>query len=83
MNVQELYDDLTRNSGLKLISATSIERFIKSPINFWCEVNAPPEEKDPLDPYRQRLFNQGDAYQNQIIQESYPGTVNVPFLTEN
>ena len=83
MNVQELYDDLTRDSGLKLISATSIERFIRAPINFWCEVNAPPEEQEPLDPYRQRLFRQGNTYQNQIIQESYPGTVHVPFLNED
>ncbi len=83
MNVQELYDDLTRDSGLKLISATSIERFIRAPINFWCEVNAPEEEKDPLDPYRQRLFSQGNAYQNRVIQESYPGTVQVPFRDED
>ncbi|MCH7620814.1 MAG: TM0106 family RecB-like putative nuclease [Chloroflexi bacterium] len=83
MNVQELYDDLTRDAGLKLISATSVERFIRAPINFWCEVNAPTEEKEPLDPYRQRLFSQGNAYQNQVIQESYPGTVQVPFLNED
>ena len=83
MNVRELYDDLTRDSGLKLISATSIERFIRAPINFWCEANAPPEEKQLLDPYRQRLFSQGNAYQNQVIQESYPGMVQVPFLNED
>ncbi len=83
MNVQELYDDLTRDAGLKLISATSIERFIQAPINFWCEVNAPPEEKEPLDPYRQRLFSQGNAYQDQVIQESYPGAVQVPFLNQD
>ena len=83
MNVQELYDDLTRDSGLKLISATSIERFIRAPINFWCEANAPPEEKEPLDTYRQRLFSQGNAYQNQVIQESYPGMVQVPFRDED
>ena len=83
MDVQQLYYDLTRDSGLKLISATSIERFTRAPINFWCEVNAPPEEKEPLDPYRQRLFSQGNTYQNQTIQESYPGTVQVPFLSEN
>ena len=83
MNVQELYDDLTRDAGLKLISATSIERFIQSPINFWCEVNAPPEEKEPLDLYRRRLFSQGIAYQDQVIQESYPGTVQVPFLNQD
>ncbi len=83
MNVQELYDDLTRDAGLKLISATSIERFIQAPINFWCEVNAPPEEKEPLDPYHQRLFSQGNAYQDQVIQESYPGAVQVPFLNQD
>ena len=83
MNVQELYDDLTRDSGLKLISATSIERFTRAPINFWCEVNVPSDEKEPLDPYRQRLFSQGNSYQNQIIQESYPGMVQVPFLNED
>ncbi|MCH7622296.1 MAG: hypothetical protein IH870_10405, partial [Chloroflexi bacterium] len=82
MNVQELYDDLTRDAGLKLISATSIERFIRAPINFWCEVNAPTAEKETLDPYRQRLFSQGNAYQKQIIQESYPGMVQVPYLSE-
>ena len=83
MKVQELYDDLTRDSGLKLISATSIEGFIRAPINFWCEVNAPPVAKEPLDPYRQRLFSRGNAYQHQVIQESYPRMVQVPFLNED
>ena len=64
MKVQELYDSLTSDSGLKLISASSIERFTRAPINFWCQVNAPPEEKEPLDPYQQRLFSQGNTFQN-------------------
>ena len=83
MNVQELYDSLTSDSGLKLISASSIERFTRAPINFWCQVNAPPEEKEPLDPYQQRLFSQGNTFQNQIIQKSYPEAVQVSFLNED
>ena len=82
MNLQQLYDDLTRDLGVPLISATSIERFIRSPINYWCEVNAPPEEKEPLDLYREQLFSQGNAYQKQVLQESYPGAVQIPFLSE-
>lgn len=83
MNVQKLYDDLTRDSGLKLISATSIEGFIRAPINFWCEVYAPAEEKETLDPFHQRLFSQGNAYQDQVLQEFYPGAIQVPFRNED
>lgn len=83
MNVQKLYDDLTRDSGLKLISATSIEGFIRAPINFWCEGYAPAEEKETLDPFHQRLFSQGNAYQDQVLQEFYPGAIQVPFRNED
>ena len=82
MNLQQLYDDFTRDRGVKLISATSIERFMRSPINFWCEVNAPPEEMESLDLYHEQLFRQGNTYQTQVIRESYAGTVQIPFLNE-
>ena len=45
-------------------------------------MNAPPEKKDPLDIYHEGLFKQGNAYQMQVLKESYPGAVQISLFKE-
>lgn len=75
MNIVKTLDDLTKDEGIPLIIATSVERYVISPISFWCDIYAPPDQEDLLDPYVQRLFEVGHDHQSDVINESYTGAV--------
>jgi uncharacterized protein len=83
MEIEKTFSALTQDSGIPLIVATDVERFVFSPITFWCDKHAPKEYKDPLPLYQQRLFDVGHAYQTEVISESYTGAVQKIFHDEN
>ena len=82
MDTGKTFAALTKETGIPLITATSVERFVLSPITFWCDIHAPPQHKDPLDPYLQRLFEVGHDHQSAVIDESYTGAVQKIFYDE-
>ena len=57
MDVAEILVELTRTTGLPPVTATAIERYLVSPISFWCDWHAPEEFKDPISPYQQHVFD--------------------------
>ena len=82
MDTGKAFAALTTETGISLIKATSVEQFVLSPITFWCEIHAPPQHQDPLDPYRQYLFEVGHDHQSAVIDESYFGAVQKLFYDE-
>ena len=84
MEIEKTFSALTEDSDIPLIIATDIEQFVISPITFWCKIHAPEVHKDPPPSlYQQRLFDQGHAYQAEVIGASYTGAVEKRFYDEN
>ena len=82
MDVQQTYNRLTSASTVGLIRAGWVERYVASPISFWCSVHAPDERKDPINDFQQGLFDYGIEHQKIVAERSYPGSVQTLFLTE-
>ena len=82
MVIAKVYDNLTRDSGVGSIRATWVERFVESPISFWCDIHAPEELRDSIDPFLQHLFETGQEHQSSVTEESYPEAVQEIFFTE-
>ena len=82
MDFEQQFKQLTQYGGADSIRAGWVERFVDSPISFWCEIHAPQEEQDSLDPFQQHLFVIGHQHQSEVTDESYHGAVQEIFLTE-
>ena len=82
MEIEQTLSTHTKDSGIPLIVATDVERFVKSPITYWCNIHAPEEHRDPLPPYLKHLFEIGQDYQADVIDESYTGAVQKIFFDE-
>jgi len=75
MDVDGLFRSLTKDAGLPSIRATWVERYIKSPITFWCDIHAPVDMQDVPDPFVTLLIERGLDHQSDVIAESYPDAV--------
>lgn len=82
MDIAKLHEDLTRDSGIGSIRATWVERFVESPISFWCDIHAPEGMQDSIDPFVQHLFQAGQEHQTSVTDQSYPEAVQEIFFTE-
>jgi len=83
MDVNKLHDRMTSNPGISQIKATWIERFVTSPISFWCDLYAPDTARDSLDAYTEHLFTVGQEHQSATVKESYPEAIQQFFTTED
>ena len=82
MDIENRYDAFTADTGIQSIVATAVEQFVFSPISFWCECHASPEQKDSIDPFLQHQFEVGQNHQTDVTHESYTGAVQEIFLDE-
>ena len=82
MDVDGLFRSLTKDAGLPSIRATWFERYIKSPITFWCDIHAPVDMQDAPDPFVTLLIERGLDHQSDVIAESYPDAVDEEFYGE-
>jgi len=82
MEIEQQFNQLTQNGGVDSIKASWIERFLDSPITFWCDVHAPEEMRDTMDLFQEHLFETGQTHQSDVTAESYPGAVQEIFLVE-
>jgi len=82
MDVAGNFRSLTKNAGLPSIRATWVERYIKSPITFWCDIHAPEDMRDGPDPFVTLLIDRGLDHQSGVIAESYPDAVEEDFFGE-
>lgn len=82
MDIEMVFHRLTGDSGPEPIKAGWVERFVVSPLSFWCDIHAPSDSKDPMEPFVQHLFDTGHQHQTEVTEESYPEAVQEIFLTE-
>ena len=82
MDVNTLYRSLISDAGLPSIKATWVERYVKSPISFWCDIHAPAEMQDPPDAFVSLLIDRGMEHQSEVVSNSYPGGVEEVFYGE-
>jgi uncharacterized protein len=82
LDIHATFDALAADTGVPSVQATAVEQYVISPISFWCDLHAPPEERDPIDPYQQRLFEVGREHQGEVVEGSYPGAVRERFVDE-
>ena len=82
MDIEKTINALSQDIGIPLIVATDVERFVLSPITFWCNMHAPEGRQDSLPPYLQHLFTVGHEHQTEVIDESYTGAVQKVFYGE-
>lgn len=83
MDIDQLYASLTLDGGITPIQAGSVERFVQSPISYWCELHAPLDARDSIDLFQQHLFETGYQHQSDVTAESFPEAVQEIVLEED
>ena len=82
MDAETLYTTLTRDSGIAAIQAGAVERYVDSPITFWCDIHAPPDGQDSINLFQQHLFDTGHQHQTEVTGAQFHGAVQEIFHTE-
>ena len=63
MDINAIYGELTTDASEPSIKASWIERFLDSPITFWCDVHAPEEMRDAMELFQEHLFESCQEHQ--------------------
>ena len=82
MNVEAIFHQLTNGARSGAVRAGWVESYLESPITFWCDRHAPANAKDPMNDYQQHLFDAGNAHQDRVNEQFYPGGVQEIFTDE-
>lgn len=82
MENSDIYQRMTEASDLPSVKANWVERYVESPISFWCDLFAPVELADSLDLFQKHLFETGQEHQNDLTETEYPGAIQKIFDTE-
>ena len=82
MDIDEVHNSLLQDVGIPSVKATAVEQYVLSPITFWCDVHAPEDASDLIDPYTQHLFQVGHEYQSEVTTEQYPDAIQEIFVDE-
>lgn len=83
MDVQKTFDQFTEETGPYTVSANQVERYVGSPINFWCDTHAPAEERDDTNLYMQHLEETGKEHRADILKQSYASAASRPYYSES
>jgi len=82
MNVEEIYRQFTVGSRDNAVRAGWVERYLESPITFWCGLFAPEDAKEPMTDFQQHLFDIGNSHQEVVNNRMYPGGIQEVFTNE-
>jgi uncharacterized protein len=82
MNVEEIYLQFTDGASSGAVRAGWVERYLESPITFWCILHAPADAKDPINDQMQYIFDIGNNHQERVNDRLYPGGIQERFATE-
>ena len=82
MNVEEIYRQFTSGSRGNAVRGSWVERYLESPISFWCTLHAPADAKDPMNDKMQHIFDIGNTHQDRVNERLYPGGIQAVFTTE-
>ena len=82
MNVEEIYLQFTDGASSGAVRAGWVERYLESPITFWCSLHAPADAKDPMNDQMQHIFDIDNNHQERVNDRLYPGGIQELFATE-
>jgi len=82
MDVEDIYNQMTSGGRDGAVRAGWVERYLESPITFWCNLHAPVEAKDPMNDQMQHIFEIGNVHQDRVNDRMYPGGIQKTFKTE-
>lgn len=82
MDVEAVFNRLTAQATGATVKSGSVYRYTVSPISLWCDLNALERFKDPIDPFTQYLFDQGQKHEAVVTAGFYPGALREFFSTE-
>ena len=82
MNVEEIYRQFTVGSRDNAVRAGWVERYLESPITFWCGLHAPKDAREPMTDFQQHLFDVGNSHQDLVNDRMYPGGIQEIFTNE-
>ena len=82
MYIEHALLQLIKESGVTAIKAGWVDRYVDSPVSFWCDIHAPPGSADSMQPFVQYLFDTGNEHQTEVTSNLYPEAVQEIFLTE-
>ena len=82
MNIEDIYRQFTSGAGSGAVRAGWVERYLESPIAFWCGLHAPAGAKDPMNDFQQHIFDIGNTHQDRVNERLYPGGIQKVFTTE-
>ena len=85
MDVEQVFRGLTaRPSGAAgpPVKSGWVYRYAVSPISLWCDLNAPQDLKDEIDPFTQYLFDRGMSHEAAVLTEMFPGATREYFSNE-
>ena len=78
MDVEQVFRRLRSRVGgpaSPLIKSGWVYQYVLSPISLWCDLNAPQDSKDSLDPFTQYLFDRGKSHEATVLADVFPGAV--------
>lgn len=64
------------------IKADDVEKFVSSPVTYWCDLFAPETAKDPMNDFQQLLFTYGHAHQNDVTSRLFGRAAQEVFTNE-
>ena len=82
MNVEEIYRRFTDGSREGAVRAGWVERYLESPVAFWCTLHAPADARDPMNDQMQHIFDIGNNHQDRVNDRFFSGGVQEVFKTE-
>lgn len=59
------------------ITGSTVLKFCISPFIVWCDIFAPPEERDPENPYLHLLFERGMKHEEDVLKARYENAVEI------
>jgi len=80
--VEKVFRQFTSGARSGAVRAGWIESYLGSPITFWCGLHAPQDAKDPMNEFQQHIFDAGNAHQDRVNGQLYPGGVQEIFTDE-
>ena len=83
MDIEQAFRRFTADTGGHSVTAGNVERYVSSPINFWCEAHAPAEERDPTNLYMQHLEETGKEHRADVLRKSYASAASRPYYSES
>ena len=80
--MSEVFASMTAEGITPRIKADDVEKFVASPITYWCDLFAPQGAKDPINDFQQLLFDYGHSHQNDVTSRLFGRAAQEVFTNE-